>query len=86
LYGEYLPGEICTVSLWELGPIIFGPTEDLESLLQYKGLLAASKVCYACSRAMRIRKKAYFSDGITWGYPQCKSTKTIRDGSFFSYR
>ena len=30
-------------SLWESGPIIFGPTEDLVSWLQRKGLLASSR-------------------------------------------
>ena len=35
-------------SLWELGPIIFGPTEDLVSWLQRKGLLASFQTYSSC--------------------------------------
>ena len=46
----FLSFYLCTVikvesvmaSLWELGPVIFGPTEDFVSWLQNKGLLASS--------------------------------------------
>ena len=34
--------ESVMASLWELGPVIFGPTEDFVSWLQNKGLLASS--------------------------------------------
>ena len=40
-------------SLWELGPIIFGPTEDLVSWLQRKGLLASSQTCSSCGGLAR---------------------------------
>ena len=36
-------------SLWELGPVIFGPTEDFILWLQGKGLLADSRICSSCS-------------------------------------
>ena len=36
--------ESVMASLWELGPVIFGPTEDFVSWLQNKGLLASSQL------------------------------------------
>ena len=55
------------------------------SWLQDKGLLAFSKVCSSCSGvAMRLGKRADVSDGSMWRCPQCKTTKSIREGSFFT--
>ena len=72
-------------SLWELGPVIFGPTEDFVSWLQNKGLLASSRTCSSCSGAvMRLGKRGDVSDGCVWRCPQCKTTKSIREGSFFT--
>ena len=51
-------------SLWELGPVIFGPTEDFVSWLQNKGLLASSRTCSSCSGAvMRLGKSWLLSIG-----------------------
>ena len=68
-------------SLWELGPVIFGPTEDFVSWLQNKGLLASSRTCSSCSGAvMQLGKRGDVSDGCVW---RCPITKSIREGSFF---
>ena len=56
--------ESVMTSLWELGPVIFGPTEDFVSWLQNKGLLASSRTCSSCSGAvMRLGKRGDVSDG-----------------------
>ena len=72
-------------SLWELGPVIFGPTEDFVSWLQNKGLLASSRTCSSCSGAvMWLGKSGDVSDGCVWRCPQCKTTKSICEGSCFT--
>ena len=77
--------ESVMASLWELGPVIFGPTEDFVSWLQNKGLLASSRTCSSCSGAvMRLGRRGDVSDGCVWRCPQCKTTKSIREGSFFT--
>ena len=43
-YALFIKVESVMTSLWELGPVIFGPTEDLVSWLQIKGLLASSEL------------------------------------------
>ena len=73
--------ESVMASLWELGPVIFGPTEDFVSRLQNKGLLASSQTCSSCSGA--VLRLGDVSDGCVWRCPQCKTTKSIREGSFF---
>ena len=35
---------------------------------------------------MRERKRGNVSDGICWYCPDCKTTKSIREGSFFTKR
>ena len=67
-------------SLWDLGPVIFGP---LVPWLQNKGLLANSRTC-SCGVTMWLGKRGDVSDGRVWRCPQCKTTKSIREGSFFS--
>ena len=37
-----------------------------------------------CSVAMTERRTQAGSDGVCWSCPTCKTTKSIRDGSFFS--
>ena len=77
--------ESVMASLWELGPVIFGPTEDFVSWLQNKGLLASSQTCSSCSGAvMRLGKRGDVSDDCVWRCPQCKTTKSIREGIFFT--
>ena len=55
--------ESVMASLWELGPVIFGPTEDFVSFLQNKGLLASSRTCSSCSGAvMRLSVMVVYGD------------------------
>ena len=72
------------MSLFELGPIIFGPSEDLVSWLRRKGLLSSSSNCARCAVPMVEGRRQDVSDGLVWRCRQCKGTKSIREGSFFS--
>ena len=60
-------------------------TEDLISWLQGKGLLPTSRTCSSCSGIVtRLGKRGDVSDGCVWRCPQCKTTKSVREGSFFT--
>ena len=72
------------MSLMDIGPITFGPKEDLISWLRTKKLLVSSQDCSFCSTSMREGHRSDVSDGVVWRCPQCKCTKSIREGSFFS--
>ena len=66
-------------SLWELGPIIFGPTEVLVSWLQRKGMLASSQTCSSCGVVMQLGKRSDISDGtrmeVCGGVPIAKGLR-----------
>ena len=72
------------MSLFELGPVTFGPSEDRVSWLRRKGLLSSSSNCTRCSVPMVEGRRQDVSDGLVWRCRQCKGTKSIREGSFFS--
>ena len=59
--------ESVMASLWELGPVIFGPTEDFVSWLQNKGLLASSRTCSSCSGAVMRLGKRVMSVMVVYG-------------------
>ena len=71
------------MSLMEIGPFIFGPTDDLIAWLRSKGLLSTAQTCSNCNVVMRNGQRSDISDGVVWRCPQCKRTKSIREGSFF---
>ena len=72
-----------TMSILQLGPVIFGPTSDLVDYFQQKGLLAAQKQC-GCGAAMCISPRSDVSDGCRFRCPDCHKCISIRDESFFS--
>ena len=72
------------MSLIDIGPVIFGPKDGLIAWLRNKRRLARSQDCTSCNTAMREGRRGDISDGVVWRCPQCKRTKSIRDGSFFS--
>ena len=72
------------MSLLELGPTIFGPTDDLIAWFRAKRLLARSQDCSSCHIPMRQGTRRNVTDGQVWRCPQCKTTKSIRERSFFS--
>ena len=67
-----------------IGPVIFGPKSDLITWLRNKRLLARTQDCSSCNAAMREGHRSDISDGVVWRCPQCRRTKSIREGSFFS--
>ena len=72
------------MSLLDLGPIAFGPTDDLIAWFRAKRLLARSQDCSNCNVPMRQGMRKDVTDGLVWRCPQCKTTKSIREGSFFT--
>ena len=72
------------MSLLELGPVIFGSTEDLIGWFRAKRLLARTQDCSSCGVSMRPGQRRDETDGLVWRCPQCKTTKSIREGSFFT--
>ena len=64
--------------------MLFGPAEDLIDWLRTKQLLASSQDCSFCNAAMRQGHRQDVTDGLVWRCPQCKRTKSIREGSFFT--
>ena len=71
--------------MWELGPVIIGPTEDFVSWLQNEGMLASSRTCSSCSGAvMRLGKRGDVSDGCVWRCPQCKTLRVSVREVFFT--
>ena len=72
------------MALLDLGPIAFGPTDDLITWFRSKRLLARSQDCTSCHVPMRQGKRQDVTDGVVWRCPSCKATKSIRAGSFFS--
>ena len=82
--GKNAGSSMATLSILQIGPVIFGPTADLISYLQQKHLLADSQTCVNCNTPMDLRKKADISDGCIFRCNSCKTTKSLRVGSFFS--
>ena len=72
------------ISILDSGPVIFGDTEELIDFLQQKHLLASNMVCSNCGTAMTLRQKSDISDGCIFRCASCKTTKSLRAGSFFS--
>ena len=86
-YARALGGKIQgmhIMSLLELGQVIFGPTEDLIAWLRTKGLLARTQDCSSCNIPMRPGRRSDVTDRLVWRCHQCKTTKSIREGSFFT--
>lgn len=71
------------MSILQLGPVIFGKTDQLITFLQSKNLLATNKTC-PCGSAMQLSSRSDVSDGVRFRCPVCHKCATIRDGSFFS--
>jgi transposase-like protein len=70
-------------TLLSLIPLI--ATDDLCIIwLARHRLLANAKDCVNCGVPMRINKKRDYGDGVRWMCTNCKNSKSIRDGSFFT--
>ena len=71
------------ISILDVGPVIFGNSEELIDFPQQKHLLASNMVCSNCGTAMGLRQKSDISDGCIFRCGSCKTTKSLRAGSFF---
>ena len=71
------------MSILQLGPVMFGETDQLITYLQSKNLLASNKTC-PCGSAMQLSARSDVSDGVRFWCPDCHKCATIREGSFFS--
>lgn len=74
---------MATLSILDICPVIFGTTDNLVSYLQHRQLLADSQTCVNCGIPMSLRKKLDISDGLIFRCGICKTTKSLRAGSFF---
>ena len=75
---------MATLSIIDIGSVIFGSTDNLISYLQHRQLLADSQTCGNYAIPMNLRNKSDISDGLIFRYGTCKTTKSLRAGSFFS--
>ena len=75
---------MATLSILDIGPVIFGTTDNLVNYLQQRQLLADNQTCTNCGIPMNLRQKADLSDGQIFRSSTCKTTKSLRVGSFFS--
>ena len=69
-----------TQSILDVAPILFGSIDQQISFLQQKGLLATNQTCSSCQAS----KKSDISDGHIFRCSMCKTTKSLRAGSYFS--
>lgn len=82
---------MATLSLLDVGPIIFGDQSGIITYLQGKNLLPTSKNCTrsisataVCGTAMNLGTRNDTTDGLVFRCPSCKTTKGFRDGTFFT--
>ena len=71
------------MSILQLGPVIFGKTDQLITYLQGRNLLASNKTC-PCGSAMQLSTRSDVSDGVRFRCPDCHKCTTIQEDSFFS--
>ena len=72
------------LSIIDIGSVIFGSTDNLVSYLQHRKLLADTQTCGNCGTPMNLGSKSDISDGLIFRCGTCKTTKSLRAGSFFS--
>ena len=70
-----------TFSILDVSKFFFGAVEQQITFLQQKGLLATNQTCSVCYASMALRD---ISDGSIFRCSACKTTKSLRAGSFFS--
>lgn len=73
-----------TLSILDVAPFFFGNVDQQISFLQQKGLLASNQTCSGCHVSMALGHKRDISDAYIFRCSCCKTTKSLRAGSFFS--
>ena len=71
-------------SFLHLGVYLFNGNPMTISFLRGRGLLAQSMTCPRCGTAMHEASRSDVSDGVRWRCRACKTSKSIREGSFFA--
>ena len=71
-------------SFLHLGCYLFEGEQVIISFLWSKRLLARSKTCQRCGIPMHEASRSDITDGVRWRCHQYKTSRSIRDGSFFS--
>ena len=68
-----------------MAKVAYGSTEDTNTWLKEKELLASMRNCTACGTSMHWQKRSNLSDGYQWRCPRsgCQKKLSIRDKSFF---
>ena len=79
--GNYAGTNMATLSILDVGSVIFGSTDNLVSYLQHRQLLADSLMCGSCAIPLNLGKKTDISDGLIFRCGTCKTTKSLRAGS-----
>ena len=72
------------LSIIDVAAYMAGDTSELVNFLQQKHLLASSMACSRCTLQMVLGQKSDISDGTIFRCGSCKTTKSLRAGSFFS--
>ena len=72
-----------TLSILDLRQVLFGTTEQQVEFLQQRGLLTANRDCVRCQTPMALKPRTDLSDGRIFRCGTCKTTKSLRAGSFF---
>ena len=70
-----------TLSIHDVAHFLFGSVDQQITFLQQKGLL---DTCGTCHASMTLGSKRDISDGSIFRCRNCKTTKSLRVGSFFS--
>ena len=73
-----------SLSILDVSRFLFGTVDEQISFLQQKGLLATAMTCSGCNAPMVLGRKRDISDGSIFRCARCKTTKSLRAGSFFS--
>ena len=72
------------LSIIDVAAYMAGNRSELIDFLQQKHLLASSMACSHCTLPMVLGEKSDISDGVIFRCATCKTTKSLRTGSFFS--
>ena len=71
------------LSIFDVAPFVFGTVQQQIQFLQQKMLLAANMTWCNCNTQMIIGNRSDISDGCVFRCRSCKTTKSLRAGSFF---
>ena len=73
-------------SFLKIGDLLFSGTgnDNIIAFLRSRHLLARTMTCSRCGTSMDEAMRRDVSDGVRWRCRGCKTSKSIREGSFFT--